>query len=209
MAQRILIDNDALLKLACYGLLSEAVSFFECSPENAFVLATAKYSILPDRNRLRFCEDKASATRLEKFFQASSLINVQQADPNLLDTLNTVQNIDVGEAILFAIGSTDRDSIVITGDKRSLAALCSHDSVATVYKGLERRVVSMEILFLYLIENQFSYIQDRVRAKPSVDKALSIAFGVTEPTDLASVREGLNSYIQYLRSETGNLLYPT
>jgi hypothetical protein len=67
----------------------------------------------------------------------------------------------------------------------------------------------MEVLFSILVERQFAHVQKCVRSKPNVDKALSIAFGVTTPADLNSVGEGLNSYIRHLRNVTGALLYPT
>ncbi len=207
MGQPILIDNDALLKLARYGLLDEVVALFGCTPTDVCVLATAKYSLLPARNRLRFCEDEESAARLEAFLRTSKPLDAGAADPDLLDVLNPVQNIDAGEALLLAVGATNGDKLAITGDKRSLAALCSHDSVAHVSNALAGRVVSMEVLFSLLVDHQFTHVQECVRSKPNVDKALSIAFGVTTPADLDSVREGLTSYIRHLRDVTGVLLY--
>jgi hypothetical protein len=209
MSQPILIDNDALLKLARYGLLHEAVALFGCTPTDVRVLAAAKYSLLPVRNRLRFCEDEESAARLEAFLRTSQPLDAGSAEPDLLDVLNAIQNIDAGEALLLAVGATNRDTLVITGDKRSLAALCSHDSVAHVSNALAGRVVSMEVLFSILVEHQFAHVQECVRLKPNVDKALSIVFGVTTPANFNSVREGLNSYIRHLRNVTGALLYPT
>lgn len=207
MGQPILIDNDALLKLARYGLLDKVVALFGCTFTDVCVLATAKYSLLPARNRLRFCEDEESAARLEAVLRTSKPLDAGAADPDLLDVLNAVQNIDAGETLLLAVGATNGDTLVITGDKRSLAALCSHDSVAHVSNALAGRVVSMEVLFSLLIDHQFTHVQECVRSKPNVDKALSIAFGVTTPADLDSVREGLTSYIRHLRDVTGVLLY--
>jgi hypothetical protein len=207
MGQAILIDNDALLKLARYGLIDEALTVFGCTPADVNVLAAAKYSLLPTKNRLRLCKDEESVTRLEAFLRTSKTVDTGSADPDILDVLNTIPNIDGGEAILFAVGATNRDSLVITGDKRSLAALCSHDSVTHVSNALLGRVVSMEVLFLMLIERQFVLIQERVRAKPDVDKTLMIVFGVSVAVDFESVREGLDSYINSLRSKTGTLLY--
>lgn len=207
MGQAILIDNDALLKLARYGLIDEALTVFGCTPADVNVLAAAKYSLLPTKNRLRLCKDEESVARLEAFLRTSKTVDTGSADPDILDVLNTIPNIDGGEAILFAVGATDRDSLVITGDKRSLAALCSHDSVTHVSNALLGRVVSMEVLFLMLIERQFVLIQERVRAKPDVDKTLMIVFGVTVAVDFESVKEGLDSYINSLRSQTGTLLY--
>jgi hypothetical protein len=207
MGRTILIDNDALLKLARYGLLDEAVDILGCVSTNVCVLATAKYSLFPTKNRLRFCKEEESASRLEGFLRTSNLLNTQSADPDLLDELNSVPNIDAGEALLFAVGATNSDSLVITGDKRSLIALCTNDSVAQVSNLLVGRVVSMEVLFSHLVEYQFNHVQECVRSKPDADKALQIIFGVTAPASLESVREGLTSYINHLRTVTGALLY--
>ncbi|WP_272819482.1 hypothetical protein [Scytonema hofmannii] len=154
MARLILIDNDALLKLARYSLLDESLVVFGCVPTNVRVLATAKYSLLPAKNRLRFCKDEQSAARLEAFLRTSEPLDAGLADPDLLDALNAVQNIDAGEALLLAVGATVGDTLVITGDKRSLIALCTNDSVAQVSNALAGRVVSMEVLFLHLVEQQ-------------------------------------------------------
>jgi hypothetical protein len=207
MNQPILLDNDALLKLARYGLLHEAVALFECTPKDVRVLATAKYRLLPAKNRLQCCKDEESAARLEAFLKTSNPLDAGLADPDLLDVLNAVPNIDAGEALLLAVGANNRDTLVITGDKRSLAALCSHDSVADVSKALAGRVVSMEVLFSMLTEYQFTLIQERVRDKPDVDMTLKIVFGATVPADFESVKKGFNSYISDLRSRTGTLLY--
>jgi hypothetical protein len=207
MNPSLLIDNDALLKLARYGLLDEALAIFDCTAAGAIVLASAKYKLLPAKNRLRFCKDEESAARLEAFLRTSNQLDAGLADSDLLDVLNAVPKIDAGEALLFAVGATNSNTLVITGDKRSLEALCSHDSVADVSKSLAGRVVSVEVLFSMLAESQFTFIQERVRAKPDVDQTLNNSFGVTVPADFESVKEGLNSYINDLRSKTGTLLY--
>ncbi len=207
MSRLILIDNDALLKLGRYGLIDESVALFGCISIDVRVLATAKYSLLPAKNRLRLCKDEESAARLEAFFRTSNPLDAGSADPDLLDALNAIQNIDAGESLLLAVGATNRSTLVITGDKRALAALCSHESVAQAASALAGRVVSMEVLFSHLVEHQFAHIQERVRAKPDVDKALSIAFGVTAPAALESVQEALASYTSHLRAVTGVLLY--
>lgn len=207
MNQSLLIDNDALLKLARYGLLDEAIALLKCNSTDAIVLATAKYKLLPHKNRLRFCKDEESAARLEAFLRTSNLLDAELADPDILDLLNDVPNIDAGEALLFAMGASNSNTLVVTGDKRSLEALCSHDSVANVSKALAGRVVSLEVLFSMLAEYQFTLIQERVRAKPDVDTTLKIVFGVTFPADCESVKKGFASYISDLRSRTGTLLY--
>ncbi|PMB10303.1 hypothetical protein CEN49_04410 [Fischerella thermalis CCMEE 5273] len=207
MDRLILIDNDALLKLARYGLLDESIALFGCVPTSVRVLATAKYSLFPAKNRLRFCKDEESAARLEAFLRSSIPLDAGAADPDLLDALNAVQNIDAGEALLLAVGATDENTLVITGDKRSLTALCTNDSVTQIANALVGRVVTMEVLFSYLVEYQFAHVQDCVRSNPDVDIALRIVFGVSNPTSFESVQEGLSSYIKNLRAVTRTLLY--
>jgi hypothetical protein len=207
MGQRILFDNDALIKLIRYGLLDETINLFGSDPIDVSVLATAKFSLLPAKNRLRFCQEEESALKLEQFLRTTTSLDARLAESKLLDALSSIPNIDAGESILFAIGATDLGSLVLTGDKRALIALSSNISVRETFDALENRVVSIEVLLLQLIESQFDYVQTCIRSKQNVDKAISIAFGVTIPADIDSVREGLSSYIQHLRSETGKLLY--
>ena len=207
MGRLLLIDNDALLKLTRYGLLDKVVALFDCKIADVRVLATAKYVLLPTKNRLLFCEDEESYSRLESSLKTAKPLDARLADPELLDAISAVQNIDAGEALLLAVGATATGAFVITGDKRSLAALCSHESVAHLANALAGRVVSMEVLFLYLVEDQFIYVQECVRSKPNVDKALNIAFGVTIPATYESAQEALASYINHLRAVTGNLLH--
>ena len=209
MDRLILLDNDALLKLARYGLLHEAVALFGCTITDVRVLATAKYVLLPAKNRLLLCEDEGSYYRLATFLKIAKPLDSRSADPELLDAMSAVQNIDTGEALLLAVGATARNTLVITGDKRSLAALCSHESIAHLANALAGRVVSMEVLFSCLVKDQFTYVQECVRAKPDVDKALNIAFGVTIPASYESVQEALASYINHLRAVTENLICTT
>lgn len=206
MAYQLLIDNDALLKLARYGLLDAVIETFGSSPNDVRVLATAKFSLLPAKNRLLRCKDEDSANRLEDFLKNSAPLNMADADPDLLDVLNEVPSIDAGEALLLAVGASNRETQVITGDKRALAALSADPAVSHVANALAGRVVTLEVVFLQLVEQRFAHAQSCVRAKADVDKALSNVFGISAPATIDSVREGLASYIEHLQGLTGVLL---
>jgi hypothetical protein len=207
MDRLILLDNDALLKLARYGLLDEAIAVFGCTITDVRVLATAKYVLFPAKNRLILCEDEESYSRLADFLSNVKPLDAKLANPELLDTLTTVQNIDTGEALLLAVAASAKNTLIITGDKRSLAALCSDTSLVHISTALAGRVVSMEVLFSDLVKHQFAYIQERVKSKPNVDKALNIAFGVSISANYEAVQGALASYINHLRTVTENLLY--
>lgn len=206
MTRRLLVDNDVLLKLARYGLLDALVNIFGIDVSDIQVLATAKYSLLPAKNILLRCKDADSANRLEDFLTRSVPLNPVDLDTNLLDTLSAIPSIDAGEALLLAAGASDPETLVITGDKRAVAALCSDCSISQVSNALAGRVVTLEIIFWQLVKKDFTHTQSCVRCKLDVDKAISNVFGVSAPATIDSVREALTSYINHLRGITGGLL---
>ncbi len=206
MARRLLVDNDALLKLARYGLLDALVTMFGVDVRDIRVLATAKYSLLPAKNRLLRCKDEDSANRLEEFLARSGPLGPVDTDANLLDALSAIPSIDAGEALLLAAGASDYETLVITGDKRALAALCADSSIAQVADALAGRVLTLEVIFWQLVNMDFTHTQSCVRSKPDVDKAIGNVFGVSAPATIDSVREALASYINHLQGVTGGLL---
>ncbi len=207
MGRPIFIDNDALLKLAQYGLLEEALRSLNCTPGDVRVLPTARYSLIPQKDRLRRCKDEASAGRLEAFLMSVGVLDPSAVDAMLMDELIALPGVDVGEAQLFAAAATQSAALIVTGDKRALAALCSAPTVANAVTALSGRIVAVEMVFAMLTDGDFSITQSRVRAKPEVDKALTAIFGASAPASLDSVREGLRSYQGHLRTITGDLLY--
>lgn len=206
MTRRLLVDNDALLKLARYGLLDALVTMFGVDVRDIRVLATAKYSLLPAKNRLLRCRDEDSANRLEEFLTRSEPLSPGDTDTNLLDALSAIPSIDAGEALILAAGASDHETLVITGDKRALASLCADSSISQVANALAGRVVTLEVIFWQLVNRGFTHTQSCVRSKPDVDKAISNVFGVSAPATIDSVREALASYINHLQEVTGGLL---
>ncbi|MGA3941091.1 hypothetical protein ACI2TU_07790 [Ralstonia nicotianae] len=205
---RILLDNDALLKLVRYDLLDAALDALQATRDDVQVLAQSKYVLLPAKDRLKRCKDEASATRLEEFLASAARIDAERIDADALDALTAQPNLDAGEALLLATAATDRDTLVVTGDKRALVALCSDHSLASVQQSLEGRVITLEILFALLTQHEHELVQHQVRSNPDVDRALGNIFGVSSPANRDSVREALLSYINSLREVVGKLLYP-
>jgi hypothetical protein len=199
----ILLDNDALLKLASYDLIDEALQSLQLKPGDVAVLPTAKYALLPTRNRLLRCKDEQTASRLEAFLAACSVIPQEQISPELLDKLTGIQSLDAGEAVLFAYAASNPDAIVVTGDKRAVGALATAD----VADALSGRVMVLESLVAAMVLDAFAPVQEKVRSKPQVDKSLANVFGRSAPASIDGVVEGLDSYIRYLIEQTGALLW--
>ncbi|MDD5247562.1 MAG: hypothetical protein PHY45_01155 [Rhodocyclaceae bacterium] len=205
----LFIDNDALLKLANYDLLDTALTMFGIRPDDIHVLATAKYALLPAKDRLRHCKTDESANRLETFLSKASKLNAECVDSEVLDALSAKPGIDPGEALMLAMATSDSDSYIVTGDKRALEALHDGKALDEVRSALAGRLLSLELLFLFLVEGDFERVQACVRGQPGVDKALTNAFGVSAPASSESVRAALNSYVEHLRRLTGALLHPS
>lgn len=205
--KRLLIDNDAVLKLARYGLLTITLDVLGLSPSHVYVLSTAKYALLPSAKRLHRCKDERTAKSLEDFFSVASVLSSDSADYAIVDLLSEQEGIDAGEAIMFAVAAQDQDAFVLTGDKRALAALRSADAAGAVSDALSGRVLILETVFAALIQHDFTAVQECVRAQPTVDKALSNAFGVVAPASFQSVQDAMNSYITHLKKLTDPLLH--
>lgn len=207
MTRQLLVDNDALLKLARFGLLDALVTMFGVNARDIRVLATAKYSLLPAKNRLLRCKDEDSANRLEEFLTKSEPLSSVDTNIHLLDALSAIPSIDAGEALLLAAGASNYETLVITGDKRALAALCADSSISKIANALAGRVVTLEVIFWQLVNKCFTHTQSCVRSKPDVDKAIRNVFGVSTPAPIDSVRVALASYINHLQGVTGGLLF--
>lgn len=205
----VFIDNDALLKLASYDLLDTVLTMFDIAPGDIRVLATAKYSLLPAKDRLRRCKMEECADRLGSFLATARKLASDDVDGSMLDSLSAKPGIDPGEAMMLAAAASDSDPFVITGDKRALEALQTGEGLDEVREALAGRVLSLELLFSFLVEGNFDQVQERVRKQPGVDKAIANAFGVSAPAGLDSVRAALDSYVEYLRRSTGTLLHPS
>ena len=169
----ILLDNDVLLKLAIYDLIDEALNALKVRPEQVSVLPTAKYSLLPAKNRLKRCKDEQTADRLEAFLMTCSIISQDGIMPELIDELIGIQSLDSGEAVLFAYAATHAEAIVLTGDKRAISALMHSNVVAN----MQGRVMALESVFQVMTMTGVESVQRKVRAKPAADKSLANVFG--------------------------------
>ncbi|MFT4503203.1 hypothetical protein [Caballeronia sp. 15711] len=199
----ILLDNDVLLKLASYDLIDEALDALQVHAEEVFVLAQAKYSLLPAKNRLLRCKDEETANRLEAFLAACAVIPQDAIAPELIDELIGIKSLDSGEAVLFAYAATHTDAVVVTGDKRAIAALMN----SHVAGDLQGRVMALESVFQAMTVGDVETVQVKVRAKPAADKSLANVFGKSYVASADSVREGLKSYINHMVEQTGGLLW--
>jgi len=201
-----MLDNDALLKLCQYDLLDQALIVLGVEIHQVRVLNTARYSLLPKNNRLKRCKDETAARRLEAFIAVATTVDTNEPDADALDSLAGLQDIDAGEATLIAATIASPDALLITGDKRAIAALSNYSSLERFASRLDGRIYTLEAIIALLVKSDFSSTQHLVRQQPHVDKAITNIFGVSSANSSASVEEGLRSYIEHTRNNSGTLL---
>jgi hypothetical protein len=195
-------DNDVILKLAAFDLLSDFLPAVGVTMASVRVLPTAKYVLTP----LAKQHGGAVAKRVAGFLGAAGVIDWElPADEVRLfeDTLG----IDPGEAILFAATAKQRTFVLTTGDKVSLAALAGSPECEKITKRLAGRVVCLEQLVQRCIDHHgFEPVKRKIVPARECDKALRAIFGSGLTASENGVRDGLGSYVESLRSTTGSLL---
>lgn len=200
---KILIDNDAVLKLSAFKLLDHAIRLTGGETCETLVLDSAKYYIRRKQDKLRHKYTASGVESALKFVEQCSSIEAAP-DSIVFSTLNAIENIDPGEAILFATAHTDTDACILTGDKRSLVAVASNDGAKPTYASLKSRVVCLEsILIGLIIHLGFDEVKTQIIAVHDCDTAIRAAFGSGVDATEIRVLETLRAYQSDLEKKVG------
>jgi hypothetical protein len=202
----VIADNDVLKKLACCDLYKEFSEAFEVSFREIYILNTAKHVLRSKRIRKQL--DEGSFQRLSVFLDAVQVITAAP-DPDEQVALTEEQGIDAGEAVLFSVTHPIKNALLATGDKRSLGSLAkSVDKVCRrLCKKLAGKVVCFEQILLKILDGEgFDSVRDNLVLGRECDKVLAVILGSGLDASEATIREGLTSYIEDLRRQTGSLL---
>lgn len=210
---RAVADNDILLKGACYGLLRMLLS---CVPGNGSVgiLGASKF-VVPKmiiRNQLQGDPAVARAC-FAAFVAENEVVEPSPEEQQLAAFLEAsaqqnALNLDAGESQLVAILVSRCLPCMVTGDKRAIASvedLLDSDARLGVMSGKIRCLEQLVAAALATVDR--SQMRSAICAEPTVDRALSICFSCSSAAvELASVIEGLASYIADLRARAPRVL---
>lgn len=206
-----LLDSDAAKKICQYRLLHELAAALGCALSDFAVLPQLKFQLKlanADKAHEKLGSQEAADMARQLVAAASEVVVlVDVANPLLqLDR----PDIDSGEATLFAALHGDNDSSLVSGDKRAFVALSKVNDVPVVDALWARLICLEEALFLILQHANFQQVSEKVRSVPTVDTAISIAFGRMDANPIEGVLNGLNSYLQDLQAKTsGKYLLPS
>lgn len=192
----VLADNDILLKLARCDLFDEFLTAFAVTAADLRVLRTARFSVTTARHRKRIGD--ASFARLTAFLAAVADVDADP-DPAAVAALTeqTDKNIDAGEAVLFAVCPLVPDSVIVTGDKKSLAGLAAAGAEEATCTALCRSLAGRMFCFeqvLARVLDRFGF--DAVRQKlidgRECNRRLALWLGSVLDATAARFRERLD-----------------
>jgi hypothetical protein len=205
----LFIDTDLFVLMAGAGLLGHLAECLNIPPANIRRLPSLEYQI-----KSKKFIDKIPADELARL--QAAITNVapwtdSPADTALLERLQTISDIDDGEALLFATLHEHQVYLLASGDKRSMIALGKAPELNDVRESLRGRIISLESALTLLIRKLgASVIGPLLRPFRERHQTVSILFGYkTEFDDEESLRQ-IRSYLDDLKKSIGSdlLYYP-
>jgi hypothetical protein len=201
-----LVDNDILLKCACYRLLAELV-MASCWEGRAGYLTVARFVLLKRIRRLGLCVDTAVVEAdLLGFLAEHAALETTAEEQSLAATMEALAqsllvNLDTGESQLVAMLALRALPGLLTGDKRAVVAIEQLIDLVGEIVGVGGKVTCLEQLVRRAVATgDAAAIRRAICSEPAVDRTLSICFECSSPEQSgASVFEGLDSYISDLR----------
>jgi hypothetical protein len=211
------IDNDVLLKGACYGLLREFAAAIPSSSNCVGVLGAARF-VVPKK-----IQKIAPRKGIQVVMAALSdfLSEVVTLEPSVFEQTMAAElevaaqklgvNLDSGESQLCAIVALRQLPMLLTGDKRAIEAI---EKLLDVNDGLLPicgKVKCLEqLIACVLAMRDGDALRQAICDEPEIDKALSICFSCRmDTTQLETIGEGLASYINAVRARAGRALAPS
>jgi hypothetical protein len=205
----LLVDSDVFALLAAVGLLGELATSLGLSRESVRRLPALVKQLqqgksigrkYPDAQR----EQALSVCKSTRPFVARAQEVALQA------RLVRVDNIDDGEAVLFATLAEQPFWYLTTGDQRSLIALGQAAELADVRERVSGRILCLETVLLLLIQRLgAAEIGARFQPIQGVHTKIDIFFGYKETFDDATLIDQITSYLSDLRKNMGcDILYP-
>jgi hypothetical protein len=208
-----LVDNDVLLKGACYRLLNLPIDN-DCGVNQIGYLAAARFVLSKRIRRARLRGNAAEAEAdLVSFLAKHQAIEPTAEEQTLAADLEAMAqeilvNLDTGESQLLAALAVRALPALITGDKRAIIAIERLLDATTALAHVTGKVTCLEQIARHaVVDSDTSAIQEAICKEPEVDRALSICFSCfSSERTVETVLQALDSYISDLRQKAPRTL---
>lgn len=213
MGSRSAIDNDILLKLSYFSLL-DAFSALLAENGGGGVLGAARYVVRSYIAKNSNVENPSDVVRTFEDF----LVTVEEFEPTVAEVELAAElekaaarhlvELDPGESQLCAILVSRALDVLLTGDKRAIAALATLGTTNATVAAINGRLACLEQLMIRVTEDLGAdSVRLAVCGAKFADRAMSICFSCSSPeVDTASIPEALASYVGSVRQQSGGLL---
>jgi hypothetical protein len=206
------IDNDVLIKTACYSLLT-AVSAQLQRTGSVNVLGAARFVVPARLSRDKRIRNRDRALEMwTTFAEGAEELEPTEEELSLATEIEEVAvtsglELDSGESQLCAIATYRGIELILTGDKRAIAALEAIASQNDQLGVLAGRVMCLEQAILALtMALSDEAIRAAVCSEPNVDKSLSICCSCSSGSGVKFDHTGLLSYINAVRAVAPTIL---
>lgn len=199
---RLLADNDVLLKAAHWGMLDYIPTCTGIAWPATSVLESLRFRTSRRDPKLFRHPDIADALKARLDLTAPMPV----PDPSVVARLQGIIDLDAGEIALIAAVLPCPDALLMTGDKRALAAL-AQSGMEDLNAHLQGRVVCLEHLLHHVLEIAgVARLAELVSPYPDLDTAARCVLPGRGRPDERDVREGLASYLRDLECRTKGMV---
>lgn len=209
----LLIDNDVVDKLAELDLLQEAGELLRSKFGDLIILDTLKFRLCPKKSSKRKKRNDIVMGRIESFIENGVIeISLEVTNEQLLNAIEEdVKGLDIGEMQLLQALFDKNNEMLLTGDKRFLKALVNTPSLDDTLKTVDESFICFEQIILFLMsELDFEFIKTKfvlaLNMGLKLDATLKQCFEGQDEAVKSQVIQNLNTHIEYLRQESGQLL---
>jgi hypothetical protein len=211
----LLVDNDVLIKCACYSLLDQIRPPVADCREMTGILGAAPFVVRSYLRKRGTINDRSSAQQcFESYLSTVVILEPTDQELELASTIEETAtllslDLDGGESQLCAIAVSRISPLLLTGDKRAIKGAESLRREVAVLSSLRGRVVCLEQAIMGITMRMGPNVaRAMICAEPGVDKSLSICFECSsqgQSPEFSPV--GLASYVRDLRLAAPTLLY--
>lgn len=213
---KVVIDNDVIHKGACYGILHPILAACDTQCTATGVLGAARFVVAKKIRRTNLNRGQGLALReLEQFISAVASLEPTDDEQNLAADLESAAqamgvSFDTGESQLCAIAIRRAIPLLLTGDKRAIAALERLLDKENRLQALAGNVLCLEQTIIKVLQqNNMDSLRTAICNEPAIDKTLTICFACSSSAvHQETVFQGLESYIKALRSLATRMLAP-
>lgn len=198
MDRLLLVDSDSFILLGAAGLLERTAELLGFSPAQLRRLHALPHMLRGKRMRREYPEGLREAA-LEATARVEGIYD-RPVDDELLQRLLAVENIDDGEAALYAHLAEHRTCLLASGDLRAIRALGLAEGFRDVREAIRDRVVCLEAAVRLLVEaDGVDAIATAFRPVLPYNNHLQVFFSEGNVRDQTECLAAVRSYFDELR----------